>query len=334
MFSRFTPRTIIIILSLLVRYGNSNCPVNLQKRSSCGCEQQPAKCKVAIVTGGARGIGYHITEQLLCAGAQVVIIGDVLVEDCEKATCKLNEQFGGDKALFQPCDVTKKDDMEKIFKCTKERFGKIDIVVNNAGILADKRWEQTLAINVQGLVLGTLLGFQYMGAHCGGIGGHIINNASILGLQPLFSSPVYVGTKHFVIGFTRSIGSEYFCKMSKVKVMAVCPGVTDTALIWDAKDGALPGFGDLGKELASSLGSLPSQGPEQVGKGVITMLKENENGSIWVSEGNEFYKVNIPDRATFKPPKDGGCGKKEDPCKKKDPCKKEEKKDPVKRMIR
>ncbi|CAH2010508.1 unnamed protein product [Acanthoscelides obtectus] len=239
---------------------NNHPSLGSQRRNcSSSDDNKPAKCKVALVTGGARGIGYHIADQLLANGAQAVIIGDVLVDECEKTCTKFNEKYGENKALFQPLDVTKKDQMDKIFKCTKDRFGKIDIVVNNAGILADKRWEDTIAINISGVVYGTLLGFQYMTAEKCGPGGFIINVSSILGLQPLYSSPVYVGTKHFGIGFSRSMGHEYFYKKSKVKVMAVCPGVTDTNMITEAAQGGLPGFGDLGKELASSLGALPAQ---------------------------------------------------------------------------
>ncbi|XP_023312597.1 alcohol dehydrogenase 2-like, partial [Anoplophora glabripennis] len=111
-----------------------------------------------------------------------------------------------------------------------------------------------------GLVLGTILGFQHMGAHKGGRGGYIINVSSILGLQPLFSMPVYSGTKWFVIGFTKSMGSEYFHNLSKVKVMAVCPGVTDTEIIKNAGKATLPTFDKLDKEAAKSLASLPPQG--------------------------------------------------------------------------
>nr|XP_023020848.1 uncharacterized protein LOC111509358 [Leptinotarsa decemlineata] len=302
----------------------NNYPTHIQNRNlSDGCGgSQAAKCKVAIVTGGARGIGFHISEQLLKAGAQAVILGDILMDDMEEATCKLNAKYGENKALFQPCDVTKKEDMEKMFKCTKERFGKIDIVVNNAGILADSRWEQTLLINLHGLVRGTLLGFQYMGVQNCGNGGFIFNNASILGLQPMYGSPVYTGTKHFIIGFTRSMGHDYFYNTSKVKVMAFCPGVTDTNMIWEAAEGGLPGFEGLGNELAKGLAALPSQEPVEVGKGIITMIQDGENGSIWVSEANEFYKVKIPDRSTFKPPCLKGSSssegdKKGEDCKKK-----------------
>ncbi|KAG5881902.1 hypothetical protein JTB14_004796 [Gonioctena quinquepunctata] len=291
---------------------HNNYPVHIEKRNASGqCGGSAAKCKVALVTGGARGIGYHIAEQLLVAGAEAVILGDVLIDEMESATCKLNAKFGENKALFQPCDVTKTEDMEKIFRCTKERFGKIDIVVNNAGILADGKWEQCLLINIHALVRGTLLGFQYMGTQNCGNGGYILNNASILGLEPFYASPVYCGTKHFVIGFTRSMGHEYFQKMTNVKVMAFCPGVTETNLILESSAAGLPGFVDIGKKCAEKLAEMPSQQPEQVGKGMITMLEDDENGSIWVAENNEFYKIKIPDRHTLKPSgsKKEECGK-------------------------
>lgn len=94
--------------------------------------------------------------------------------------------------------------------------------------------------------------------NCGN-GGVILNNASILGLQPFYPSPVYTGTKHFVVGFSRSMGHEYFCNLTKVKVMAFCPGVTETKLIWDAKLGQFGQFGELGKEAETQLRSLPAQ---------------------------------------------------------------------------
>ncbi|KAJ8983045.1 hypothetical protein NQ317_013250, partial [Molorchus minor] len=183
-------------------------------------------------------------------------------------------------------------------------------------------------------------------------GGIVINVASILGLQPLFSSPVYVGTKHFLIGFTRSMGSDYFCKMTSVKVMAICPGVTDTVLITDSSKGRTTRFWRLGEGTSLQFGSITTTRyaagskkfavwglPEEVGKGIITMIKDDDNGSIWVSEACDVYKVNLPDRNTFKPPgagkgcppkdpcKTDGCGAKQDPCApdpcKPDPCKKE-----------
>ncbi|KAJ8925797.1 hypothetical protein NQ315_009647 [Exocentrus adspersus] len=279
---------------------NAPPPPFLKREFSEDNPKSPVKCKVAIVTGGARGIGYHISDHLLKAGARAVILGDILNDEMEEATCKLNEKYGEDKALFQPCDVTKKEDLEKIFQCTKDRFGQLDIVVNNAGV-ADSDWEKMVDINVKGVVYGTLLGFQHMGVNNGGKGGHIINVSSILGLQPSFSLPVYSGTKWFIIGWTKSVGSEYFCNKTKVKVMAVCPGVTHTEIIKNAGHMQLTGFPELGEEAAGSLAALPPQGPEEVGRSVVEMLQDGENGSAWVSEGCETYKANMPDRSTYKP---------------------------------
>lgn len=98
-----------------------------------------------------------------------------------------------------------------------------------------------------------------MGKNNGGKGGVIVNIASILGLQPLAGCPVYVGTKHFVIGFSRSFGSPYHFNQTGVKVMMMCPGVTDTPLISEAGEKPLPESEGIGKLLAEELGALPAQ---------------------------------------------------------------------------
>lgn len=114
-------------------------------------------------------------------------------------------------------------------------------------------------VNVAALVRGTLLGLEYMGKHKKGKGGHIINVASIYGLQGLSGSPIYCGTKHFVIGFSRSIGDKYYGQLTGVKVMTVCPGVTDTSMIAEMAEFGLKGFGDVGQMLADQLGAAETQ---------------------------------------------------------------------------
>lgn len=90
----------------------------------------------------------------------------------------------------------------------------------------------------------------------GGKGGTVINVSSCLGLQPMAGCPIYVGTKHFVIGFSRSIGDSFYYKKHGVKVMVLCPGVTATNIIENADEYALPGSG---KYLAEHLGEQPLQ---------------------------------------------------------------------------
>lgn len=109
------------------------------------------------------------------------------------------------------------------------------------------------------MVQGTLLGIKHMGKNNGGKGGVIINIASILGLQELNGCPIYVGTKHFVVGMNRSFGTPYFYNFTGIKFLTMCPGVTDTPLISEAQNYALEGFSDLGKVLANGLGALPAQ---------------------------------------------------------------------------
>lgn len=100
---------------------------------------------------------------------------------------------------------------------------------------------------------------KYMGKDKGGRGGVIANIASILGLQPLAGCPVYVGTKHFVVGLDRSFGTPFYFNRTGIKVVTMCPGVTDTPLISEAGSRVLHGREDISKEVVRGLGSLPPQ---------------------------------------------------------------------------
>nr|CAI5869212.1 unnamed protein product [Callosobruchus analis] len=241
--------------------------------------------------------------------------------------------------------------MEALFVLAKKKFQNIDMVVNNAGHSSSGDWERTVAVNCQGIVLGTLLGFKYLGVDGGGKGGTIINISSVTGLAPCHANPVFSASKHFTIGFSRSVGTEYFFKKTNVKVLTLCPGATQTGH-HDRNIEGLPEFPDLGKELKRKLGCFPQQSPEDVGMAFMQVLEDGENGSVWVAENKEVYKCVLPDRRTFVPRKKAGHEKepsqkaeppkkeppKEDPCKKteppkQDPCKKAEppKKDPSKK---
>lgn len=98
-----------------------------------------------------------------------------------------------------------------------------------------------------------------MGKHKKGKGGIIVNVASIYGLQSAWTCPVYCGSKHFIIGLGKCFSNEYYEKLTGVKVLTICPGVTDTDMITEAKESALQGFGELGTLLANALGSSPTQ---------------------------------------------------------------------------
>ncbi|KAJ3648862.1 hypothetical protein Zmor_020633 [Zophobas morio] len=259
------------------------------------------KGKIALVTGASSGIGFHYVKELLSNGAKAVTIADIDVTKGEESAKKLNNEFGGNKVIFVRTDVTKADELEAAFKTTLNTWKGLDIVINNAGIMNDANWELQIAINCNHVVNGSLLAIKYIGKNNGGKGGVVVNIASILGLQELAGCPIYVGTKHFVVGLDRSFGTPFFYNLTGIQFLTMCPGVTHTPLISEAGHFALPGLGNLAKELVDGLASMPGQKPESVAKGMITLITQGENGSVWVAEGGEpIYEVTIPQRQTLR----------------------------------
>ncbi|KAL3286374.1 hypothetical protein HHI36_000884 [Cryptolaemus montrouzieri] len=282
------------------------CPSPCPPKCPCDC---PPKCcgpccspaiagKVAVITGASQGIGYYCALAILKNGGKVML-GDVKVDEGKEAICKIIDEFGYNRAAFIKCDVTQAKDMECLLNAAICEFKQIDILINNAGILRDQYWDKTVDINVKGVIRGTLLGFQHMRRNRNG--GTIINVASILGHEPCHGCPVYTATKHFVVGFSRSMGSDYYYCQTGVKVMTLCPGVTITAMVEDSDTaGQLEGFGDTGKELHRLLYSMPTQPGETCGMHIVPILEAGVNGSDWISEGCEVYRVRRVDRHTLK----------------------------------
>jgi len=257
------------------------------------------KGKTALVTGAARGIGLEYVKALLKNGAQNVAVCDVDVQKGENAVRELQTEYGADRVIFIKTDVTNVAELEEAFKKTHTTFKALDIVINNAGVLDDRRWELEIAINVNAVVRGTLLGLQYMGKDEGGKGGVVVNISSILGLAPYAASPVYVATKHAVIGLTRSFGLPYHFDRTGVRVMAICPGVTDTTMVSDAPRHLLRE--EWGDQFQRDVDNFSNQKPESVAKGMIDLIEKGSSGSIWVAEGGEpVYEVHIPERQSLK----------------------------------
>jgi 15-hydroxyprostaglandin dehydrogenase (NAD) len=161
--------------------------------------------KVALVTGGAQGISYSTSQQLLKAGAKVTIID--MSEEVLSQSCKLlSDDYGADRVLGYPCDITNKQVFEKAFERTKEQFGSIDILVNNAGICNLTDWEKNLLVNLHGTMFGAYKAIDYMSTQKGGNGGVIINVASVIGVLPVpLANGSYSVSKSGIIAFSRSL---------------------------------------------------------------------------------------------------------------------------------
>jgi len=186
------------------------------------------KGKTAVVTGASKGIGAAIAELLGRSGANVVVNyasdkkgADRVVKAIESA---------GAKAVAVQADVSRKQDIEKLFAETEKLFGGVDILVNNAGVyefrpleqVDEEHYRKIFDINVLGLLLTTQAAVKRMN----GGGGSIINISSIASRQPLNGSSVYSATKGAVDVITQELAQELGPR--KIRVNALSPGVTDT----------------------------------------------------------------------------------------------------------
>ncbi|XP_018330561.1 15-hydroxyprostaglandin dehydrogenase [NAD(+)]-like isoform X2 [Agrilus planipennis] len=253
------------------------------------------KGKVALITGGASGIGLEYARALLKKGLKGVVLVDVNSSFGEAAVTTLRKEFAPGKVLFHQADVTDKQSFEGAFQFAVQHYKHLDIVINNAGILNDKIWEKQVAINVNGVVIGSLLAMDYLPKYTNGDESFLINIASIVAIDPFICVPIYSGTKSFVIGFSRALGAEPHYQRSKVKVLTICPGVTDTPLINEMSGKNLGP--DYEAVLIEEIPQFKKQPPEYVAKGLVDVLVKGTSGSVWVVEGKEpAVEIDFPHR--------------------------------------
>ena len=185
--------------------------------------------RVAIVTGGSRGLGSAIAEGLAEQGATVVI-SSRKQQDLDREAERLNERFPG-SAIAVAAHAGREDDLRRLVETTMQRFGRIDILVNNAGTnpyfgsLIDAElaaWDKTFEVNLRGYFILTQLVYRaWMEEH----GGAVLNIASTGGLRPSPGLGVYDVTKAGVIMLTRQLARELG---GKVRVNCIAPGLFKT----------------------------------------------------------------------------------------------------------
>lgn len=177
--------------------------------------------KVALITGAGSGIGRAIALEFAREGAKVVAAE---VDEASGRAVTDEIASAGGEARFQACDVTKESDVQAAVQAAADAFGRLDVMVNNAGV-SQRDWDTTLAVNLSGVYYGCKHASERMAAQGGGA---IINLASILGLVGIGSEDPYVAAKHGVVGLTRNFAITYARR--GVRVNCINPGFIATPM--------------------------------------------------------------------------------------------------------
>ncbi|XP_074025933.1 15-hydroxyprostaglandin dehydrogenase [NAD(+)]-like [Leptinotarsa decemlineata] len=256
--------------------------------------------KIALITGGASGLGFRYAKELLQNGLKGVTLADMDAVSGKKAEEELRSTFGADRALFIKTDVTKYVEFEEAFQSTIKKFKNVDILINNAGIMNDSIWEKEVAINMNGLINGMLLGLEkYLKNSKQGSEAVIVNISSVVGLNAHGYMPVYCGTKAAVVTMTQAWAWPTHSKRTGVRVVALCPGPSATPLM--DMEGKLWSPEYLDTIAGGDSGGIPLQGLDVVAQELVRIIKFAENGTIWVVERDlPAYEFITPERETFR----------------------------------
>jgi NAD(P)-dependent dehydrogenase (short-subunit alcohol dehydrogenase family) len=231
----------------------------------------PLDGRVAFVTGAAGGIGRATAVALAGAGADVVVADRA--EEANEQTAGLIRQAGG-RAAAVPCDVTKTDDVQAALRTTLDRFGRLDIAFNNAGVeqplepmaeIAEDEWDRIIAVDLRGTFVCMRHEIPLMLDQAGGA---IVNTSSGAGLKGFAGQAAYAAAKHGVIGLTRSAALDYAA--AGIRINAICPGIIDTGMM-----DRFAGPTDEGRARVIAQEPVGRMGrPEEIAEGVVWLCSD------------------------------------------------------------
>jgi 3-oxoacyl-[acyl-carrier protein] reductase len=202
--------------------------------------------RVAVITGGAQGLGFAIAEQFIAEGARV-LLGDLNIDDTRAAAQALG---GSEVARAVACDVTSASEVDHLIAAAVEEFGSVDVMVNNAGITRDatlrkmteQQFDDVISVHLKGTWNGTRSAAAIMREQGSGA---IINMSSISGKVGFVGQTNYSAAKAGIVGLTKAAAKEL--AHLGVRVNAIAPGLIRSAMteampqrIWDAKLAEVP----------------------------------------------------------------------------------------------
>jgi len=246
-------------------------------------ERSPAAAlsgKVALVTGGAGGLGSAVARELAGAGARVV------VADIDPAGREVADEIDG---IFVECDVSVFDASRELVEVARRECGGLDLVHLNAGVASGiglgeefdlDRYRRVMGINLDGVVFGTVAALPALRERGGGA---IVATASLAGLTAVPFDPLYAANKHAVVGLARSLGLGLADE--GIRFNAICPGFAESSIIEPIREALLE----------SGIPIIPA---ETVAAAVVTLFGGEMSGECWyVQPGREpepFRFRNVP----------------------------------------
>ena len=234
--------------------------------------------KVAIVTGGASGIG-RATALLFAREGAKVVVADMNAEAGKRTVQEIGDTGG--RAIFEAVDLTKKEDCERLVRCTLSKFGGIHVLFNNAGIirrasvveLSEEDWDRVITVNLKSIYLLSRIVIPHM-IKAGG--GSIVNTASGWGLVGGSRAAAYCASKGAVVLMTKALAIDH--GLQKIRVNCICPGDTDTGMLRD--EAAQLGEKEdkfLAESARRPLGRVGR--PEEIARAVLYLASE-ESSSV------------------------------------------------------
>ncbi|QUD89968.1 SDR family NAD(P)-dependent oxidoreductase [Phenylobacterium montanum] len=254
--------------------------------------------KVAVVTGGASGIGAATVRLFAAEGAKVVV-----VDMNEGLGHALTDELDEGRTHFIRCDVSDRVALEAAVKDSHDRYGRLDILFNNAGIgcfgktpdLDPEVWEKVIAVDLSSVFYACRAAIPLMRAAGGGV---IVNTASISGLAGDYGFTAYNAAKGAVINYTRALAIDH--AREGIRVNALCPGLIDTPLTAVAKQ--MSGVLDVWLE-GIPMGRAGT--PEEMAKVVAFLASDDASyvtGAIMIADGGATAGTGQPDLAKFLKP--------------------------------
>ena len=233
--------------------------------------------KVAVITGAASGIGKASACMFAREGARVMVV-DIDTECGNKTVAQIRQQ-GGD-AIFEQANVSSEAEVKRFIDRTEERWNRLDILFNNAGIVLVKtleetteaEWDRLMGINLKAVFFAIKHAVPHMRRNGSGV---ILNTGSIGSMTGQLGTPAYIASKGAVALITKSLALDY--GRDNIRVNCLCPGITDTPMLREHMGHGAMGEANIRKRLARvPLGAILA--PEDVARAALYLVSDDSLG--------------------------------------------------------